>query len=150
MTTRTRLPDYYAILGVPADATMAQIKKAYRKLARQHHPDTNPGDTDAADRFKAITEAYEVLTDPARRQAYDATRPPVTSTTLTTPSPDGPAISAVVRVLEDIWSRHPGPARRSPRRGHHHRVRHRTETARLGPPRPRPLAHRHTSNAPKS
>ena len=104
MTTRTRLPDYYGLLGVPADATMAQIKKAYRKLARQHHPDTNPGDTDAADRFKAITEAYEVLTDPARRQAYDATRPPVTSTTLTTPSPDGPAISAVVRVLEDIWS----------------------------------------------
>ena len=45
MTTRTRLPDYYAALGVPADATTAQIKKAYRKLARQHHPDTNPGDT---------------------------------------------------------------------------------------------------------
>ena len=44
MTTRTRLPDYYATLGVPADAAMAQIKKAYRKLARQHHPDTNPGD----------------------------------------------------------------------------------------------------------
>jgi curved DNA-binding protein CbpA len=104
MTTRTQLPDYYAVLGVPADATTAQIKKAYRKLARQHHPDTNPGDTEAADRFKTITEAYEVLTDPARRQAYDATRPPVTSTTITTPSPDGPAISAVVRVLEDIWS----------------------------------------------
>ena len=134
MTTRTRLPDYYATLGVPADATMAQIKKAYRKLARQHHPDTNPGDTDAADRFKAITEAYEVLTDPARRQAYDATRPPVTSTTLTTPSPDGPAISAVVRVLEDIWSairaRHgevpawsssspPAPNGKQPVWGHH-------------------------------
>jgi len=104
MTTRTQLPDYYATLGVPADATMAQIKKAYRKLARQHHPDTNPGDTEAADRFKTITEAYEVLTDPARRQAYDATRPPVTSTTLTTPSPDGPAISGIVRVLEDIWA----------------------------------------------
>ena len=104
MTTRTRLPDYYATLGVPADATTAQIKKAYRTLARQHHPDTNPGDTEAADRFKAITEAYEVLTDPARRQAYDATRPPVTATTITTPSPDGPAISAVVRVLEDTWA----------------------------------------------
>ena len=103
MTTRTRLPDYYAILGVPPDATLTEIKKAYRKLARQHHPDTNPGDTEAAERFKAITEAYEVLTDPARRQAYDATRPPVTSTTITTPGPDGPAISGIVRVLEDIW-----------------------------------------------
>ena len=103
MTTRTRLPDYYAILGVPADATLTAIKKAYRKLARQHHPDTNPGDQDAAERFKAITEAYEVLTDPARRKAYDATRPPVTSTTITTPGPDGPAISGIVRVLEDIW-----------------------------------------------
>ena len=103
MTTRTRLPDYYAILGVPADSALTAIKKAYRKLARQHHPDTNPGDTDAAERFKAITEAYEVLTDPIRRKAYDATRPPVTSTTMTTPGPDGPAISGVVRVLEDIW-----------------------------------------------
>ena len=69
-------PGLLRLLGVPADATTAQIKKAYRKLARQHHPDTNPGDTDAADRFQAITEAYDTLTDPARRQAYDATRPP--------------------------------------------------------------------------
>lgn len=104
MTTRTRPPDHYATLGVPPDATTAQIKKAYRKLARQHHPDTNPGDPGAATRFKTITEAYEVLTDPARRKAYDATRPPVTATTITTPKPDGPAISAVVRVLEDIWA----------------------------------------------
>ena len=106
MTTRTRLPDYYAILGIPPDATLTVIKKAYRKLARQHHPDTNPGDQDAAERFKAINQAYEVLTDPARRRAYDATRPPVTPTTLTTlttPGHDGPAISGIVRVLEDIW-----------------------------------------------
>ena len=48
MTTRTRPPDHYATLGVPPDATTAQIKKAYRKLARQHHPDTNPGDPSAA------------------------------------------------------------------------------------------------------
>ena len=103
MTTRTRLPDYYAVLGVSPDATLSQIKKAYRKLARQHHPDTNPGDQDAAERFKAINQAYEVLTDPARRRAYDATQPPVTSTTITTPGHDGPAISGIVRVLEDIW-----------------------------------------------
>ena len=73
MTTRTRPPDHYATLGVPPDATTAQIKKAYRKLARQHHPDTNPGDPGAATRFKTITEAYEVLTDPARRRP--TTRP---------------------------------------------------------------------------
>jgi len=103
MTTRTRVTDHYATLGVPPDATTAAIKKAYRKLARQHHPDTNPGDPDAAERFKAITEAYEVLSDPARRQAYDATRPPVTSTTITTPGHDGPALSGIVRVLEDLW-----------------------------------------------
>ena len=100
----THVTDYYSVLGVPADAALADIKKAYRKLARRHHPDRNNGDPAAAERFRQITEAYEVLTDPVRRQAYDATRPPVTSTTLTTPSPDGPAISAVVRVLEDIWS----------------------------------------------
>jgi len=104
MTTRTRPPDHYATLGIPPDATTAQIKKAYRKLARQHHPDTNPGDPDAATRFKTITEAYEILADPGRRQAYDATRPPVTPTTITAPEPDGPAISAVVAVLEDIWA----------------------------------------------
>ena len=49
MTTRTRPPDHYATLGVPPDATTAQIKKAYRKLARQHHPDTNPGDPERRD-----------------------------------------------------------------------------------------------------
>ena len=100
----THVTDYYTVLGIPADAALADIKKAYRTLARRHHPDRNNGDPAAAERFRQITEAYEVLTDPARRQAYDATRPPVTCTTITTPSPDGPAISAVVRVLEDIWA----------------------------------------------
>lgn len=104
MTTRTRTPDYYATLGIPPDATTAHIKKAYRTLARQHHPDRNPGDPSAAERFKAVTLAYEILADPARRKVYDATRPPVTTTTITTPGPDGPAISAVVRVLEDLWA----------------------------------------------
>jgi curved DNA-binding protein len=63
--------DYYATLGVPRTATADEIKKAYRKLARQFHPDRNPGDTAAERRFKEINEANEVLVDPAKRKQYD-------------------------------------------------------------------------------
>ena len=63
--------DYYAVLGVPKTATQKEIKAAYRKLARQHHPDVNPGDKSAEDRFKQIGEAYEVLSDPDKRTKYD-------------------------------------------------------------------------------
>ncbi len=66
-----QVKDYYQILGVPRDADEKAIKSAYRKLARQHHPDVNPGDKAAEGRFKDITEAYEVLSDPAKRQKYD-------------------------------------------------------------------------------
>ena len=63
--------DYYQALGIEKTATAEQIKKAYRKLARQHHPDVNPNDPDAERRFKEINEAHEVLSDPAKRKKYD-------------------------------------------------------------------------------
>lgn len=63
--------DLYEVLGVPRDATADDIKSAYRKLARQHHPDVNPNDPTAEDRFKEIGAAYEVLRDPEKRAAYD-------------------------------------------------------------------------------
>jgi molecular chaperone DnaJ len=66
--------DFYAVLGVPADASADAIKKAYRKLARKHHPDKNAGDDAAERRFKEIGEAYAVLSDAEQRQQYDAVR----------------------------------------------------------------------------
>jgi molecular chaperone DnaJ len=66
--------DYYAALGVAKDAPQAEIKKAYRKLARELHPDKNPGDTKAEARFKEVSEAYDVLSDESRRREYDEAR----------------------------------------------------------------------------
>jgi DnaJ-class molecular chaperone len=63
--------DLYAILGVPRDCDADTLRSAYRKLARQHHPDVNPGDTAAEDRFKEISRAYDVLSDPDKRRNYD-------------------------------------------------------------------------------
>lgn len=63
--------DYYKILGVSKNATAGEIKKAYRKLARQYHPDVNPGNKKAEEQFKEINEAYEVLADPKKRARYD-------------------------------------------------------------------------------
>src|SRR5206468_11789091 len=63
--------DYYKTLGVDKSATSAEIKSAYRKLARKHHPDVNPNNKEAEQRFKEVNEAYQVLSDPEKRKKYD-------------------------------------------------------------------------------
>ncbi|MGN6607416.1 MAG: molecular chaperone DnaJ [Jatrophihabitans sp.] len=75
MSTKDYLEkDYYKALGVAKDADAGTIKKAYRKLAQQLHPDKNPGDAKAEARFKEVSEAYDVLSDPAKRKEYDETQ----------------------------------------------------------------------------
>lgn len=66
--------DFYSILGVGADATAEEIKKAYRKLAQTHHPDANPGNAEAEEKFKEISEAYATLSNPEQRKEYDQVR----------------------------------------------------------------------------
>src|ERR671928_1048515 len=75
MSTRDFIEkDYYKALGVPKDADAASIKKAYRKLARDLHPDKNPNNAEAEARFKEVSEAYDVLSDEKRRAEYDEGR----------------------------------------------------------------------------
>jgi DnaJ-class molecular chaperone len=69
--------DYYKTLGVDRKASEEDIKRAYRKLALQYHPDRNPGDSKAEDRFKEINEAYQVLSDPAKRARYNQLGNPI-------------------------------------------------------------------------
>src|SRR4051795_5978959 len=70
MPTTTK-KDYYEILGVKKSASVDDIRKAFRKLARKYHPDVNPGDKAAEEKFKALSEANDVLSDPKKRKIYD-------------------------------------------------------------------------------
>ena len=75
MAPRARFEkDYYAVIGVGPEATADEIRRAYRRLALECHPDRNPGDPDAAERFKEVSEAYAVLIDAAKRREYDRAR----------------------------------------------------------------------------
>src|SRR5215467_1878401 len=69
MATQTK--DYYGALGVKKNASADEIRKAFRKLARKYHPDVNPGDKAAEEKFKALSEANDVLSDPKKRKIYD-------------------------------------------------------------------------------
>lgn len=94
--------DFYATLGVNKDASAEDIKKAYRKLARKHHPDANPGDDAAEQRFKEITEANTVLSDPEQRQEYDQLRAMGSGARFSGPGPG--AQGAQQGGFEDIFS----------------------------------------------
>jgi len=81
--------DFYAVLGVAKDADSAAIKKAYRNLAKKYHPDRNPDDAAAAEKFKEIGEAYAVLSDSKEREQYDAIRSMAGGGARFTPGADG-------------------------------------------------------------
>jgi hypothetical protein len=98
----TRATDHHAVLGIAADATLADIKKAYRRLARKYHPDRNDGDQAAAAKFRDITEAYEALTEHARQNGHRTGRSAASTGTAAT-SVDEQVVSRILAVLEDMW-----------------------------------------------
>ncbi len=105
--------DYYAILGVTRDADEAEIKKAYRRVALESHPDRFPDDEDAHERFRRASEAYEVLSDPAARARYDTTRLLPESLDLTKP----PSVATARELFGNLFGDVFGNRRKQRRRG---------------------------------
>ena len=133
-------PDYYKTLGVGKGASEEEIKKAYRKLARQYHPDRNQGDKQAEERFKEISQAHDVLSDAEKRKAYDRGTGPFGSFNM----PGGFDPGVVRRRLQ----RHPlQPVRRWGRPG---RSRRAAEFAADGHGRPAAVTSRPRSRCPST
>ncbi len=100
--------DYYEVLGVSKDASAEDIKKAYRKLALQYHPDRNPGNKEAEEKFKEAAEAYDVLSDDAKRKRYAQLR--ISSATLEIYSEVDSAAVAALEIYSEICSAEEAPA----------------------------------------
>lgn len=94
--------DYYETLGVRPTDSAENITQAYRQLARQYHPDTNPGNSDAATRFKEINVAYQTLSDPAKRAQYDAERATSAQSALTSEAPMTPQDEQAIVIQRSV------------------------------------------------
>ena len=129
--------DYYKVLGVPDDADQKEITKAYRKLARENHPDANPGDTAAEERFKEVSAAYDVVGDADKRKEYDEVRRSARWAACSAAVAARPAAASAARRLH---VHHRGPRRRA-RRHPRQPVRPRRRAGRRQP-RHRPAAGR--------
>jgi len=109
--------DFYAVLGVPADASAEDIKKAYRKLARRHHPDANSGNVASETRFKEVGEAYGVLSDPEQRKQYDAVRAMARGGARFTAGGSGPGAAGFEDLLGGLFGGAAGGGRQNVRFG---------------------------------